>query len=372
MQNRRNLAGRTNWQSQQKQRLPRQTCRASCVPKLTGGIFALAERGSKAAAGGFGETKLQPQPQPRALKRFELYPDLGQDASEDQSAIEPSRGYKRQAHSQQAAATKKRCMPRLASESQNNMVLQVPATANLLGYLGRVQGELRAVVALREPLIPCEHFLDEPKRSGGKAGELQDTDAKRAFQMLEDQDNNVEHEFQLCSARSEELQRKPGNKLQDVVQHPSGHAKGRVQPSLSKTARGGRVPGLGRAPVLFSPASTGTDAEPCDVLSRKSFAPARSQSVRRRHPFWKDSGNEETFASCQPLGIQGEMSQRLAIEDMHGTGVARRQGASEVSSHKGSICKHRGPHSSLLVSGGGSPRAAKAKNWDFTSDLTFL
>mmetsp|Transcript_150453 Transcript_150453/g.483546 ORF Transcript_150453/g.483546 Transcript_150453/m.483546 type:complete len:379 (-) Transcript_150453:201-1337(-) len=49
--------------------------------------------------------------------------------------------------------------------------LRIPSNCNLTGYLKRIRAELRAVVVEQEPLVPPEHFLDEPSVSNGHVQE---------------------------------------------------------------------------------------------------------------------------------------------------------------------------------------------------------
>jgi len=349
--------------------------RVSHGPRLTGGLFALAESKPRVDA---DSDYPRSQPQPRALGRLEHDHDPGRDTSEDEGETKQSRGCASQARNprrlQQVDVTRKRCTHRFVPVTQDNMELQVPASANLLGYLRRIQDELRTVVAQPEPLIPCDQFLDEPKHSDGKGGELQDGAV--------DQDINTQHAFQTCSAHHQESRCEPGVTLHDIARHPSSNTRGQAQPSLSKVLGDDEVAGRDRAAMIFS--FDAVDAEPCDVLCRKNSAQARSRSVHRRRPLCKDFGSEATLASGLALDIHEEASassttkwqdgrdrETLAIEDMHDVSMARRQGGYEVVSHDSSICKHQGLHSALLVSGGGTPHT-RMKHWDFTSDLTFL
>jgi len=123
---------------------------------LAGGLFGRFEKRSNLERAAGDRVEYEVARGQRAEARHD-HPTLAEDP----------RAAKRSRHATAGDADKSRQVARSGVDPE--VVLHVPTNFPLVGYLKRIQEELRVVVARREPLIPPEHLLSEPRDSAEPA-----------------------------------------------------------------------------------------------------------------------------------------------------------------------------------------------------------
>jgi len=116
---------------------------------------ALAVMQRRGGRGGLAEAP--PEATDRAASRYHRSADERRVADANAAVVDPA---------VTAVAKRRRCggHAMTVKRAYADLNLFVPSNCMLLGYLGRIQKELQAVVAQREPLVPPERLLDTPAR----------------------------------------------------------------------------------------------------------------------------------------------------------------------------------------------------------------
>ncbi|CAE8585154.1 unnamed protein product, partial [Polarella glacialis] len=117
-------------------------------------VASFAAGGPARSSGPAGSTGLRPSGKPQ---RESIEPPPGLLGGRENSP--------RPAESREGRAGLRSLRPLVATEVEviQDQPLQVPANCALLGFLGRIQDELRAVVAERQPFITRDQLLNEPR-----------------------------------------------------------------------------------------------------------------------------------------------------------------------------------------------------------------
>lgn len=333
----RRTTARTNWQpGVAKQSRDRPAARCATAPSgLAGGLFGPLDRRPKLepkdspARGGF----------PRVNDQREL------TAGSRPRTIEAARGQQTEARRDRPTVAEephaaKRLRPAKAREcdhggqvarpgsiAEAELALHIPANFPLLGYLQHIRGELRAVVAEREPLIPPSHFLDEPRDTA-------EPEPQEALEILGVPDEPPQRSTRrpscglglrplVLSPEQEGGAGKAGQEeLLALPPHMAGHGGDQAAGGRGLPDKAWDAPPLRRTSQRQEQRIVRSPARPLKAPHRSTPSPRRTSQLRHRLGGESRSLDQPARGNPRRGGHGSPPPPRLAIEDSPDTGGA--------------------------------------------------